>query len=29
MRKCLRCDTKMVDDLDVKVEGGAYEIKVT
>ena len=23
MRKCLRCDTEMVEDLDVKVEGGA------
>ena len=21
MRKCLRCDTEMVEDLDVKVEG--------
>ena len=29
MRKCLRCDTEMVEDLDVKVEGGAYGIKVT
>ena len=29
MRKCLRCDTEMVEDLDVKVEGGAYKIKVT
>ena len=29
MRKCLRCDTEMVEDLDIKVEGGAYGIKVT
>ena len=29
MRKCLRCDTEMVEDLDVKVEGGAYGIKIT
>lgn len=28
MRKCLRCDTEMVEDLDVKVEGGAYELKL-
>ena len=29
MRKCLRCDTEMVEDLDIKVEGGAYGIKIT
>ena len=29
MRKCLRCATEMVEDLDVKVEGGAYGITVT
>ena len=29
MRKCLRCSVKMVEDLDVKVEGGAYGLKVT
>ena len=29
MRKCLRCDTEMAEGLDVKVEGGAYGIKVT
>ena len=29
MRKCLRCDTEMIENLDVKVEGGAYGIKVT
>lgn len=29
MRKCLRCNALMVIDLDVKVEGGAYGIKIT
>jgi len=30
MRKCLRCHAEMVEDLDVKVEGGVvYGIKVT
>lgn len=29
MRKCIRCNEIMVDDLDVKVEGGAYGIKAT
>ncbi len=29
MRKCLRCNVKMVEDLDVKVDGEAYGIKVT
>ena len=29
MRKCLRCETEMVENLDVKVEGGAYGIKIT
>lgn len=29
MRKCLRCETEMVEDLDVKVEGGAYRLKAT
>jgi len=29
MRKCLRCNTEMIEDLDVKVEGGAYGLKVT
>ena len=29
MRKCIRCNEIMVEDLDVKVEGGAYGIKVT
>jgi len=29
MRKCLRCNVEMVEDLDVKVEGGAYRIKIT
>ena len=28
MRKCLRCETEMVENLDVKVEGGAYGIKI-
>lgn len=29
MRKCIRCNVGMVEDLDVKVEGGAYGLKVT
>ena len=29
MRKCLRCNVEMVENLDVKVEGGAYGIKIT
>lgn len=29
MRKCLRCQAEMVENLDVKVEGGAYGIKIT
>ena len=29
MRKCIRCNIEMVEDLDVKVEGGAYGVKVT
>lgn len=29
MRKCLRCNVEMVEDLDVKVEGGTYGIKIT
>jgi len=29
MRKCIRCNVEMIEDLDVKVESGAYELKVT
>ena len=29
MRKCLRCETEMLENLDVKIEGGAYGIKIT
>ncbi len=29
MRKCLRCQEEMVEDLDIKVEGGAYGLKIT
>ena len=29
MRKCIRCNVEMIEDLDVKVEGGAYGLKVT
>ena len=29
MRKCIKCNGKMIEDLDVKVEGGAYWLKVT
>ncbi|QNO14177.1 nucleic acid-binding protein [Alkalicella caledoniensis] len=28
MRTCHRCDTEMIEDFDVKVEGGAYGIKI-
>lgn len=29
MRKCLRCDSEMTENLDVKVEGEAVGLKVT
>ncbi len=29
MRKCLRCHAEMAENLDIKVQGGAYGIKVT
>lgn len=29
MRKCLRCQEEMTEGLDIKVEGGAYGLKVT
>lgn len=29
MRKCIRCNEEMIENLDVKVEGAAYGIKVT
>lgn len=29
MRKCIRCQAKMIENLDVKVEGRADGIKVT
>ncbi|HHV28140.1 nucleic acid-binding protein [Acetivibrio mesophilus] len=29
MRKCIRCDSEMSEDFDVKVEGGAYGLKIT
>lgn len=29
MRKCIRCNVEMVEDLDVKIEGRADGIKVT
>lgn len=29
MRTCLRCETEMIQDFDLKVEGGACGIKVT
>ena len=29
MRKCIRCDVEMIEDLDVKGEGAAYGLKVT
>lgn len=29
VRKCLKCNTNMVENLDFKIEGAAYGIKVT
>lgn len=29
MRKCIKCDVEMVEELDIKVEGAAYGLKVT
>lgn len=29
MRKCLRCEETMIEGLEVKVEGGAYGLKVS
>lgn len=29
MRKCLRCHAQMAENLEIKVKGGAYGIKVT
>lgn len=29
MRRCIRCETEMVENFDVKVEGTTYGIKVT
>lgn len=29
MRKCIRCNQEMTENLDVKVEGGAYGLKIT
>lgn len=29
MRKCLRCNAEMIENLDVKVEGAVYGIKIT
>ncbi len=29
MKKCLRCNAIMLEDLDVKIEGAAYGIKIT
>lgn len=29
MRKCIRCEIEMIEDYDVKVEGGAYGLKIT
>lgn len=29
MRECIRCNAEMIEDLDIKVEGAAYGVKVT
>lgn len=28
-RRCIRCNVEMIENIDIKVEGGAYGIKVT
>ena len=29
MRKCIRCEFEMRENYDVKIEGGAYGLKIT
>ena len=29
MRKCIRCEVKLKENFDVKVEGAAYGLKIT
>ena len=29
MRECIRCKCKMSEDIDIKVEGAAYGLKIT
>lgn len=29
MRKCIHCEEQMLENLDVKVEGAAYGLKIT
>ncbi len=29
MRKCIRCNTEMIEDLEFKLKGGVYYIQVT
>ena len=29
MRKCIRCEVELKENFDVKVEGAAYELKIT
>lgn len=29
MRKCIRCECEMRENYDVKIEGGAYGLKIT
>ncbi len=29
MRNCIRCKHEMIENFDVKVEGGAYGLKIT
>lgn len=29
MRKCIRCESEMIENYDIKVEGAAYGLKIT
>lgn len=29
MKKCIRCESEMIENYDVKVEGAAYGLKIT
>ena len=29
MKKCIRCESEMIENYDVKIEGAAYGLKIT